>query len=95
MSEKLLQLSIPEDLYDAVDESSGFLGSVQGKLRISLALGMFMFGEISLAKAAELANMPLADFMGLLEKLRIPAILYTNEVFADDLQFIETHKGTQ
>ena len=95
MSEKSLQFSVPEDLYDAVDEFNGFLGNVQNKLRTSLALGMFMFGEISLSRAAELANMPLTEFMDLLEKLHIPAVIYTNEVFTDDLQFIEIHNGTK
>ena len=71
MSERLLQFTVPEDLYDAVDETSGFLVNVQNKLRTSLALGMFMFGEISLARAAELAEMPLAEFIDILEKLNI------------------------
>ena len=93
MSERLLQFTVPEDLYDAVDENNGFLGNAQNKLRISLALGMFMFGEISLARAAELAEMPLAEFMDVLEKLHIPAVIYTDEMLADDLQFIEMHKG--
>jgi len=93
VSEKLLQFTVPEDLYDAVDEASGFLGNVQSKLRISLALGMLLFGEISLARAAELAEMPLAEFMDVLEKLHIPAIRYTDEMLSDDLQFIEMHRG--
>jgi len=93
VSERLLQFTVPEDLYDAVDETSGFLVNVQNKLRTSLSLGMFMFGEISLARAAELAEMPLAEFIDVLEKLNIPSFLYTDEMLADDLQFIETHKG--
>jgi len=95
VSERLLQFSVPEDLYESVDETSGFLGNVQSKLLMSLALGMFIFGEISLARAAELAGMPLAEFIDILEKLHIPAVIYTNEVLADDLQFIEMHKGAQ
>jgi len=95
MSERVLQFTIPEDLYDAVDETSGFLENVQSKLRISLALGMFMFGEISLARAAELAEMPLAEFMDILEKLHIPSIMYTEDMLFDDLQFINAHTGAQ
>jgi len=93
VSERLLQFSIPADLYDAVDEANGFIGNVQSKLRISLALGMFMFGEISLAKAAELAAMSLTEFMGILEKPHIPAVIYTDDELADDLRFIEMHVG--
>ena len=93
MSERLIQFSVPEDLYVAVGETGGFLGSVQNKLRISLALGMFMFGDISLARAAELAEKPMADFMVILERLHIPSVLYTDEMLADDLQFVETHRG--
>jgi len=92
VSEKLLQFTVPEDLFDAVDETSGFLDNAQNKLRICLALGMLIFGEISLARAAELAGMPLAEFMDVLEKLHIPAITYTDEMLADDLQFIEIYK---
>ena len=95
MSERLLQFSIPADLYYAVDETNGFLGSVQSKLRISLALGMFMFGEISLAKAAELAMLSLTEFMSILEKLHIPAVIYTDEELADDIKFIDLHAGDQ
>ena len=93
MSERLLQFTVPEDLYDAVEETSGIFMNVQNKLRISLVLGMFMFGEISLARAAELAEMTLAEFMDVLEKLNIPSFAYTDEMLADDLKFIETHKG--
>ena len=93
MSERLLQFTVPEDLYDAVDETSGFLGNMQNKLRICLALGMFIFGEISLARAAELAETPLTEFMDVLEKLHIPAITYNDEMLADDMQFIEMYKG--
>ena len=93
MSERLLQFTVPEDLYDAVDETSGLLENVQNKLRTSLALGMFMLGEISLARAAELAEMPLAEFIDVLEKLNIPSFVYTDEMLADDLQFIEMHRA--
>ena len=94
MPEKLLQLSIPEDLYDVFDDSCGFLGNMQNKMRVSLAIGLFMIGEISLAKAADLANLSLIDFMDLLKKMHIPAIIYTNEMLADDIQFIDKHIGT-
>jgi len=93
MTERLLQFTVPGDLFNAIDETSGFLTNVQNRLRTSLALGMFMFGEISLARAAELAEMPLIEFINVLEKLNIPSFIYTDEMLADDLQFIETHKG--
>jgi antitoxin (DNA-binding transcriptional repressor) of toxin-antitoxin stability system len=49
-----------------------------------MALQLFQTGTISLAKAARLAGIPVADFMGLLAELDIPAVDYPVEELADE-----------
>jgi len=65
------------------------------KLRTSLALGLYVLGGIGLARAAELAGMPLAGFMVVLEKLNIPSVEYTDGILRDDLQFIATYTAAK
>ncbi|GHU55271.1 hypothetical protein FACS1894132_11130 [Clostridia bacterium] len=60
---------------------------IKDKLQLSLAVGMFVSHEISLAKAAQLANKSLSEFMGILKAVGISSISYTYEMIDDDLHF--------
>lgn len=51
----------------------------------SVALFLFQKKLISLGKAAELANMGLAQFMDILVSLKIPQTEYTNDDLSMDL----------
>ena len=61
-------------------------------VRESVALFLFQKRLISIGKAAELANMGLAQFMELLESLKIPQAEYTQEDLATDLSAIKKLK---
>ena len=64
-----------------------FLGSnLEEKVNVSLAISLFVGKQVSLAKAAELANKPLSDFVGILKKINIPWCEYTEDMKnTDDL----------
>lgn len=51
----------------------------------SVALFLFQKKLISLGKAAELSKMGLAQFMGLLQSMKIPQTEYTEEDLVSDL----------
>ncbi|HAK88800.1 MAG: hypothetical protein A2077_02650 [Nitrospirae bacterium GWC2_46_6] len=53
-------------------------------VRESIALFLFQKKLISFGKAAELANMSLAQFMDMLESLKIPQAEYTQEDLSID-----------
>lgn len=50
-----------------------------------LALQLFESGSITLAKAARIADMPVADFMELLARFDIPAVDYPASELADEV----------
>jgi len=54
-------------------------------VRESIALFLFQKKLISIGKAADLANMSLAQFMDLLESLNIPQAEYTEDDLAADM----------
>ena len=58
-------------------------------VRESIALFLFQKKLTSIGKAAKLASMSLAQFMGLLESLKIPQAEYTQDDFLMDLATIK------
>lgn len=58
----------------------------------SVALFLFQKKLISIGKAAELAKMGLAQFMELLQSMKIPQTEYTEEDLASDLAAIKRLK---
>jgi len=84
-----ISLSIPDDIVFEVKSLLNTGATINTKLQLSLAIGMFVSQEISLAKAAQLAGKNLADFMSILRELSIPAFSYTKDMLEDDLTFLE------
>ena len=80
------KIKLNEDL-TAFMNRLAFLGdSLEEKVNVSLAISLFAGKQASLAKAAELANKSLADFMDILKKINIPWCEYTEDMKnADDL----------
>jgi predicted HTH domain antitoxin len=52
-------------------------------------IAKFQDGALSLACAAELANMPLADFIAQVSRLGIPVINQTAEEVQEDMDILE------
>lgn len=57
-------------------------------VRESIALFLFQRKLISIGKAAELSNMSLAQFMELLQSLKIPQAEYTQDDLSTDMATI-------
>ena len=79
-------IKLNEDITKFI-EKLAFLGSnLEEKVNVSLAISLFAGKQVSLAKAAELANKPLTDFMDVLKKINIPWSEYTADTKnSDDL----------
>jgi len=58
-------------------------------VRESIAIFLFQKKLISIGKAAKLANMSLAQFMGLLQSLKIPQTEYTQDDLSMDIATIK------
>ena len=82
-----ISLSIPDDIIYEVKSLPQRGITMDDKLRLSLAVGMFVSGYISLAKAAQLAGKNLYEFIRLLKGFNIPAFTYTEDMLEDDLRF--------
>ena len=82
-----INLSIPDDIVYEVKSLPQRGATMDDKLRFSLAVGMFVSGDISLAKAAQLAGKNLHEFMVSLKGFNIPAFTYTEDMLEDDLRF--------
>jgi len=60
-----------------------------GRIKTLLAVGLFVEGTISLAKASALADMNRYEFGLLLKWMGLPAYEYTESDFAEDSSFAE------
>ena len=84
-----VSLAIPDDVYFEVSSLPSRETALNDKLQSRLAIGLFVSQEVSLSKAAQLAGQNLVEFMNTLNGLGIPSINYTEEMYADDLKFVE------
>ena len=82
-----ISLAIPDDIVYEIKSLPKRETTIADKLHLSLAIGMFVSHEISLAKAAQLANKNIVEFMDILKTLDIPIVVYTDEMLDDDLRF--------
>jgi len=89
MEERTVAVPIPSDLYTELCSVPMFYGKLEQKLRIDLAVGMFVSREISLSRAAEYSGMTLYDFAQLLNDLGVPVVDYTADMLEDDLLFAD------
>ena len=87
MESKTVTVSIPHDLYAELGNSPTFYGKIDQKLRLDLAVGMFVSKAVSLSRAAAFANMSLSDFIELLNSFDVPVVDYCDEMLNDDLAF--------
>src|SRR5579875_3789674 len=82
------QVSIPNEFFPIVNDLK--IGkSMEDKVRVSLAIGLFAGKQVTLARAAELAGKPLADFIDILRSYQIPWAEYTEKHFSEDESAIE------
>jgi predicted HTH domain antitoxin len=78
-----VDLNISNDLIPLI-EDLGLSKSLNDNITISIAIALFTSRSVSLARAAEIAEMELADFMTLLKNKNIPWSEYTEDEFRLD-----------
>ena len=71
------------DLPPSVDEAHA---------RLVLAVGLFQDGTLTLGRAASVAGMSYRAFADALRDREIPLFEYTEEMFAQDLEFLDRFK---
>jgi len=78
------KVKLNEDLTVFINRLA-FLGeSLEERVNVSLAISLFAGKQVSLAKAAELANKSLTDFMDILKKINITWCEYSEEMKSSD-----------
>jgi len=87
MVQRVVSVSVPLDLYAELGSVSSFQGNLKQKLQLHLAIGMFISKEVSLARAAEYADMSLSDFSDMLGGFGVSIVDYSEDMLADDLLF--------
>ena len=81
-----LEIHFPQDIFVAM-EMAGLKGeNLKAEMKRATAIDLFKRGLLSLGKAAELAAVPLADFMVVLQEQGVPIAEYTLENYGKDMQ---------
>ncbi|MFS0646065.1 UPF0175 family protein [Siminovitchia sp. 179-K 8D1 HS] len=86
MAREYFQVNLPNSFLPFINHKKG--SSIDTKVRVSLAIGMFAEKQVTLARAADLAGMSLADFIDLLKSKNLPWMEYTEEHLSEDRQAI-------
>ncbi len=69
--------------------------SINDDVQILLAIGLFVEKKVTLARAAELSEKGLMDFIKILNKHNIPWMEYTEETMIDDKETLNIIKGLE
>ena len=85
---QMIDVLIPDNLASQIKSTPRLGSATSDKIQMLLAIGLFVTKEVSLARAAELAGQSLMEFMGTLKFLEIPSLVYTEEMYEDDLRFV-------
>ena len=85
---QMVDVAIPNNLALQIKSTQRFGHATSDKTQMLLAIGLFVTGEVSLARAAELAGQSLLEFMGILKFLGIPVLVYTEEMYEEDQSFV-------
>lgn len=74
---------IPPEIISILEKSASGK-NLDEKIRLSLAIGLFVDKTVTLERASELAGKSIANFIDLLRVKRIPWMEYTEEHLAED-----------
>src|SRR5712692_11978841 len=85
MTQVKLEVEVPEELLSLLSGSGLSARDRAGQIRAALAIHLFLVGEISLGKAAELSGEGRAQFEDLLLRLGLPLVQYDEEDYRQDM----------
>lgn len=82
-------VAVPKELFDLLEQSK--LGALDpdARVRVALAIHLFQTQEVSIGRAAELAEFSLGAFYDLLVALGLPTVTYGSEEWAQDMETLE------
>ena len=86
MNRKALEITLKEDFRMFSNQKQRCLNK---NIEVSLAIAALIEKRVTLARAAELANKGLSDFINLLQKYNIPWMEYTEEAFREDQEVLK------
>ena len=89
MSDVRLDVDVPEELLQLLSRSRLSTRDRATQVRTALAIHLFLTGDVSLSKAAELTGEGRASFERLLQGLDLPLVFYGREEYLRDLQSVE------
>lgn len=84
-------MNLPTSFLPLINSLDGI--SIDGKVKVSLAIGLFVEKQVTLAKAAELSGKTLGEFIDLLRLKNISWMEYTEEHLHDDERAIRELLG--
>jgi predicted HTH domain antitoxin len=77
-------VDVPKELLDQLAQSRYGRIDSAARVRVALAIQLFVAEEISVGRAAELAGYPLVEFHDLLRDVGIPIAVYDREEYERD-----------
>ncbi|NMA48838.1 MAG: hypothetical protein GX947_03585 [Tissierellia bacterium] len=91
MEQEFVQINLKDDFKEVF--KSGSNGNLNDNISTSLAIAAFIEKRVTLARAAELAEKSLAEFIEILLKYNISWMEYTDETFKEDQETLERLRG--
>lgn len=91
MEQEFVQINLKDDFKEVF--KSGSNGNLNDNISTSLAIAAFIEKRVTLARAAELAEKSLAEFIDILLKYNISWMEYTDETFKEDQETLEKLRG--
>ncbi|HHY74694.1 MAG TPA: UPF0175 family protein [Bacillus bacterium] len=85
------QVNLPKEFLPLIKALDG--PNLDAKVKLSLALGLFVNKQVTLARAAELSGKSLGEFIDFLRSKNIPWIEYNETDLKDDEKAIEDLLG--
>lgn len=82
-------VDVPQELLDQLARSRFASVGEPERVRVALAIQLFVGDEISVGRAAELTGYPLVEFHDLLRELGIPVVVYDRDEYERDQQAVD------
>ena len=87
-----IHLNLPLDIVELIG-NLGTSKSIDENIKQSIAIALFTSRSVSIARAAQVAEIPLSEFICLLKSKKIPWSEYTDEeMFMDELTIQDIKK---
>lgn len=82
-------VEVPQELLDQLGNSGLARLDEARRVRVALAIHLFLTQAVSIGRAAELADLGLVEVHHLLRSLDLPTVFYGPEEYAQDVATIE------